>query len=97
MQYIHSKENTKNRVKKYVAAAKREENQRRTRGKTNPQANNQSSPMRGRQEPMEEQNRVNEEKDRNTQRQEPKVVTERGKVSEKTIKMTPNKESDKEK
>ena len=53
--------------------------------------------MGKREEPMEEQNRVNEEKDRNTQRQEPKVVTERGKVSEKTIKMTPNKESDKEK
>ena len=32
-----------------------------SRGETNPQINNQSSPMRKREEPMEEQNRVNEE------------------------------------
>ena len=40
----------------YVAAA------RETRGETNPQRNNQSSPMRRREEPIEEQNRVNEKR-----------------------------------
>ena len=34
---------------------------------------------------MEEQNRVNKEKDRNTQRQETEVVTEREKVGEGAI------------
>ena len=34
---------------------------------------------------MEEQNRVNEEKDRNTQRQETKVATERVKVDKGAI------------
>ena len=33
--------------------------------------------MKRREKPMEEQNRVNEEKDRNTQRQETEVVKER--------------------
>ena len=60
------------RGKRYVAAARGEKN-------------NQSSPMKRREEPMEEQSRVNEENDRNTQRQET-VVTGREKVDEVAIK-----------
>ena len=40
--------------KKYVTTAKRDKNQRGTKGKTNPQINNQSFPMRRREEPNEE-------------------------------------------
>ena len=40
--------------------------------------------MRRSGEAMEEQNRVNEKKDRNTQRQEKEVVTGREKVGENT-------------
>ena len=58
--------------KMYVAAtrgpAKIEENQIGTRGETNLQTNDQSSPMRRREEHIEEQNRVNKEKDTYTQR-----------------------------
>ena len=50
---------------------------------TNIQTNNQSSPMRKRKENMEEQNRVNEVKDKNTQRQE--EVAGREKVGEGAI------------
>ena len=65
----------------YVAAAtKKEENQRVTRGETKPQRNNQSSPIRRREEHMQEQNRVSEEKNINTQRQETEVVTGKEKV-----------------
>ena len=42
--------------------------------------------MMSREEPMEEQNRVNEEKDRNTQREETEVVTRREKVGKRAIK-----------
>ena len=41
--------------------------------------------MRSREEPMEEQNRINEEKKKNTQRQQTDLVTEREKVGEGTI------------
>ena len=41
--------------------------------------------MMSREEPMEEQNRVNEEKDRNIQRQETKLATGREKVDEGAI------------
>ena len=62
MRCVHSKKTLGYRGRKtYLAAAKREENQRETRGETNPQTNNQCFPMRRRKEPMEEQNRINEE------------------------------------
>ena len=41
--------------------------------------------MRRREGPIEEQKRVNEEKNRNTHRQETEVATERQKVGEGTI------------
>ena len=41
--------------------------------------------MRRREKPMEEQNRVNEEKDRNTQRQETEVIIGREKVGKEAI------------
>ena len=56
-----------------------------TRGKTNLQTNNQSSPIRREEEPMEEQNRVNEEKDINTQKQETEEVAGREKVGKGSI------------
>ena len=37
--------------------------------------------MRSREEPMEEQNRINEEKKKNTQRQQTDLVTERERES----------------
>ena len=43
------------RRKTYVSATKRKENQRGSRGETNPQSNNQNSLMR-REKPVEEQN-----------------------------------------
>ena len=64
-----------------------EEQQRERKIKEGQETNNQSSPIRRkREEPMKEQNRVNEEKDRNTQRQETEVVTVREKVGERAIK-----------
>ena len=59
--------------------------ERGTRGETTPQTNNQSSRIRRREKPMEEQNRVNEENDKNIQRQETEVVTGREKVYEGAI------------
>ena len=56
----------------YVAAAKKQENQRGTR-----ETNNQTSPKR-REELMEEQNRINQEKDRNKKQ----AVTGREKVED---------------
>ena len=41
--------------------------------------------MRRRKEPMEEQNRVKEENDSKTQRQETEVVTDRKKIGEGAI------------
>ena len=54
-----------------MAASKREENQRETTG----EVNNQSFPIRKRKDSMEEQNSLNEENNRNTQRQETEAVT----------------------
>ena len=62
---------------------KREENQRGRRGVTNPQQI--TSPMRRREERMDEQNRVNEVKYTNTQRQEIEVVKRREQVGEGAI------------
>ena len=58
--------------KSYAAreAAEREKNQRGAIGDTKTQTKNQNSPRRMGEEPMEKQNRVNKEKDMNTQRQE---------------------------
>ena len=50
--------------KLFVLAARERKNREGTRREENPQTNNQSSPMKIREEPMEEQNRVNEEKDK---------------------------------
>ena len=70
--------------KDICGSCKGRENQRGTREGTN----NQSSPMRRRVEPMEEQNKLNEEKDINTQRQETEVVTRREKVGNQEYKKT---------
>ena len=51
-------------------SSKKSRKKRGTRRETNPQTNNQSSPMRRREDPIKGQNRVNDEKDRNTQRRE---------------------------
>ena len=48
--------------------------------KAKTQTKNQSSPMRRREEHLDEQNRINEEKDISTQRQETEEVTGREKV-----------------
>ena len=75
--------------KTYVAAtkgpAKREGNQRGTSGEINLQTNNQSSPMRRREQPMAQQNSINKEKESKTQRQETEEVARREKVGEGAI------------
>ena len=45
-------------------AAEREENQRRRKGEAKTKTKNQNSPRKMREEPMEAQNRINEENDR---------------------------------
>ena len=49
--------------------------------------------MRKKEKPMEEQNRVNKEKDRTTQRQKTKVVAGREKVGEGAIRRREHKET----
>ena len=67
MRCVHSKGNTRVQGVKDVRGSSKE---RGIRGETTPQTNNQSSPMSRREQSMEEQNRLKEEKDRNTQKQE---------------------------
>ena len=91
MQCLHTKRITGVQRKKIICfsckrvSKKRRKPERETRGEPNLQINNQNSPKRRREEPREEQNRVNEEKESNTQRPEIQEVTWKEKVGEGII------------
>ena len=88
MRCIHSKGNTGVQGEKILHVSSKERGKpERDKRRNKPTKNNQSSPMRRREEHVEEQNKVNEEKDINIQRQETEVVTGGENVGKGTIKI----------